>query len=193
MSTETLPLLGDATASLPGPPLLWMLVGLVLLLAGRRLFWVVLGAAGFLAGMTVAMVFLEGEAPALVLGLGLLAGLIAAGLAIFVQKLAVAVAGFLVGGYGAVLLLGPHLGASPVPEWAIFVVAGVLAAILARMLFEWALIAVSALFGALLILAAATALYPDLTTPTTATVACLALTLLGALVQLSRLRKKKKE
>lgn len=198
-----LAVLEELVATLPGPPWAWAVLGLVLLLAGRRLFWVALGALGFVTGLLLAMQFLDGEAPALVLGLSLFIGLLAALLAVFIQKLAVSLGGFLVGGYAGIYLLGPLLTeraagggslegllASPYANIGLFLIAGILGAILARLLFNGALIVVSALFGALLILAAATVYLPNLTAnPLTVTVAVLALTLLGTLAQLSSRRR----
>lgn len=132
-------------------PALALVVGGVLLVAGRRLFWLAVGAAGFVLALLLALRFLDPEPVWLLLGLGLLAGVAGAVLAVLLQRLAVALAGFLAGGWAG-LALWIHLGgAEGWPALAAFLVAGVVAAILAGAVFELALVVVSALIGAFLI------------------------------------------
>lgn len=135
-------------------PLVALAVGIVLLIAGRRVFWLAVGVAGFVFAMVLALRWLDPEPLWLVLGLSFLAGAVGAILAILLQRVAVAVAGFLVGGWGG-LALWIQLGGAEGPEALLaFLVAGILAAILAGALFEFALIVVSALIGAVLVVGA---------------------------------------
>src|SRR5262249_36985651 len=90
--------------------------------------------------------------------LALAAGLFGVLLAIFVQRVAVGLAGFLVGAWLAAGLLGldpAHAPALPGPALVVVLGAGVRAAFLALRLFDFALIALSALAGAGLIVDAA--------------------------------------
>jgi hypothetical protein len=86
------------------------------------------------------------------------AGLFGMLLAIFVQRLAVGLAGFVVGAWFAAGLLGldlAHAMATRPGPALLVLLAGILAAVLAVRLFDFALIALSALAGAGLIADAA--------------------------------------
>ncbi len=87
-----------------GSRLLTAAAGAVLLVAGRRVYWLVVGLVGFVVGFTLAAEYLEGP-DWLILVAGLGTGLLASGLAVFFQKVAITVAGFLIGGL-AVLVVG---------------------------------------------------------------------------------------
>jgi hypothetical protein len=129
----------------PETPILALLAGLVLLVAGRRLFWLFVGLVGF---VTVYR-WLEPQWL-----LALLAGLLGIVLAIFLQRVAIAAAGFFAGGWFAVQFLGLHMAHPRGGDLLIFVVAGVIAAILAVALFDLALVILSSLAGADLIVGA---------------------------------------
>lgn len=162
---------------LPFGPVVGLVVGAVLLLAGRRLFWLAVGVVGFLTGFTLAARLLTAPEPWVGLVAGLFAGLLGAGLAVLLQRLAVGLAGFLVGGAGAAWIADAVFTAPEVVGWVVFVIAGALCALAAGLLFEAVLIVLSALVGALLVVGAF-----DLTT-SVATLAGLTLTALGIAVQ----------
>ncbi len=131
--------------------LLRVLLGAFLLGFGRSLYWLFVGGAGFLAVNTLASRLLEGSPRILLLAIAVAAGLLGALLAILLQKFAVGLAGFLAGGYFFVILLDLlKLDYGPV-VWILFVVGGILGAILVAALFEVSLIFLSSLSGALLI------------------------------------------
>lgn len=135
----------------PGHRLLAIAFGAVLVLAGRRIFWLVLGVVGFLFGFDLADRLLGLESQGLGLIIGLLAGLLGVFVAIFLQKFAVGVAGFVIGGYLTLTLLQAQPGSLSGFELLGFVVGGVICAFLALWLFEVALILLSALAGAALV------------------------------------------
>jgi hypothetical protein len=125
-----------------------IILGVLLLFAGRKLFWLFVGAVGFVVGMYLASRFISGNSELLVLVIALVAGLIGAGLAVAMQNLAIGLAGFLAGAYSVITLLSLtnlHLGSL---EWLLVVVGGILGAVLVSVLFEWALIILSAFTGA---------------------------------------------
>jgi hypothetical protein len=132
-------------------PLAALAVGIVLLVAGRRLFWLAVGVAGFVLALVLALRWLDPEPLWLLLGLSFLAGAVGAILAVLLQRVAVAVAGFLVGGWAGLALWIQLGGAEGPAAFIAFLVAGILAAIVAGLLFEFALIVVSALIGAFLV------------------------------------------
>jgi hypothetical protein len=118
--------------------LLAIVVGLALLLFGRQLFWLFVGGAGFAAGMALATDLFQGQSDWLILVVALLAGLVGALLSVFLQRLAIGMAGFFAGGY-AVLTLALKLG-HPDWTWIAFLLGGVVGVLLVMVLFDWALI-----------------------------------------------------
>jgi hypothetical protein len=135
-------------------PIVRVLVGLVVLTLGRRLFWLFVGAVGFVAGIAFATRFFQGQPDWVILLFALAAGLLGALLAIFLQQLAIGLAGFVGGGYVTVYLLNV-LGWGPGRyAWLPFVIGGIVGIVLVLALLDWALIVLSSLTGASLIVEA---------------------------------------
>jgi hypothetical protein len=131
-----------------------LILGGALLIAGRKLFWLFVGAAGFVTGIQLATRFWQGS-DVLVIVAGLVLGVIFALLAIFLQAIVIGIAGFLSGGYILTVLatmLGMDLTGAT--AWVIYIVGGILGLILVSVLFDWALITLSSLAGASLIVQA---------------------------------------
>lgn len=130
-------------------PLFSLALGALLLFFGRSLFWLFVAAIGAAAGLHLAQFLLPAHSELfLVLAAAVLAGA-GALLAIFVQKLALRVAGFLAGGYGAMHLAAlAGLGSS---SWIAFICGGLLGLLLITTLFSAALIILSSIAGAALI------------------------------------------
>ena len=125
-----------------------MIAGLLLVLFGRRLFWIFVGAVGFFAGLRYGgIVFSDlGEGTLILLSLAL--GVVGALLAIVLQRVAVMLAGGVAGGILAVRLaplIGLHTEAG---QWMAFVVVAALVAVVLSVIFDPALIVLSALMGA---------------------------------------------
>jgi hypothetical protein len=131
--------------------LLRILVGLALLTLGRKLFWLFVAAAGFLAGMEIGPAVVGARESWLVLAIAIGAGLVGALLAIAMQKIAIAIAGFLAGGYVAAVLVRNVVAAPASWGWIPYIIGGVLGAILVLVVFDWALILLSSVSGALLV------------------------------------------
>lgn len=131
-----------------------LILGGALLIAGRTLFWLFVGAAGFVTGIQLMSRFWQGP-ELLALIVGLVVGVIFALLAIFFQALVIGVAGFLIGAY-ILSVLATMLGMELVgaTTWIVYIVGGVLGLILVSFLFDWALITLSSLAGASLIMQA---------------------------------------
>ena len=108
--------------------------------------------------MYLATQFIGAPRGWIVLVIALVAGLVGALLALVLQQIAVGLAAFVAGGYVAwnlVDMLGWQLGRrSPGAwePWLVFVIGGVLFALLIGALFEWALIVLSSITGATLIM-----------------------------------------
>src|SRR5918911_2970587 len=83
-------------------PLVGALIGAVILFFGRRLFWLCVAAVGFAAGVELAPRLIHEPTPLLSLTIALVVGFIGALLALFLQKIAIAIVGFFAGGKLAV-------------------------------------------------------------------------------------------
>jgi hypothetical protein len=122
------------------------LLGLALLTTGRKLYWLFVGVVGFVLGITLSKLFFPTESELALVAIALVAGVLGAVLAFFLQRLAVGVAGFAAGGYlleGALETL--EIG---IPEWIVFLIGGIVGVVLVVALFDWALIILSSLMGA---------------------------------------------
>lgn len=124
--------------------------GLAALLFGRQLFWLFVGLVGFLVSFNLATQFLGGQPQWVILLIALVVGIAGALLAVFLQYIAVGIAGFLAGGYAMFSLLQLlNLDINQVwLSWFMFILGGVIGAILVLLLFDWALIILSAGVGA---------------------------------------------
>ena len=132
-------------------PIVSALIGVIILFFGRRLFWLCVAAVGFAAGVELAPQLIHEPSPLLALSLALLLGLIGALLAIFLQKSAIAIAGFLAGGKLGVAIAAAFFVQHAEYYWLTFLVGGVVGALLLLLLFDWALIVLSSVVGAHLI------------------------------------------
>ena len=120
-------------------------VGLLLLLLGRKIFWLFVGLAGFLCGFQGVQMFFSDQA-ALGFIFGLLVGVVGVFVAVFFQRISFAMGGFFAGGYLS-LAFCSHLGIEE-PSKVLFVIVGLIAAVIALMWMDWAIILLSALAGA---------------------------------------------
>jgi hypothetical protein len=131
-----------------------LVTGALLLLFGRRLFWLFVGVVGFFLGYSLALGVFDLEPGWARFGLAVVVGVLGILLALFLQKLAVAGAGFLVGAWTMAAVLGIPLSAAAAPtagQALLLFLAGILAALLAVWLFGIALVVLSSLAGAGLI------------------------------------------
>ncbi len=136
-----------------GPPWLWVVAGLLLLLLGRRLYTALLGLLGFFVSyaMLSDLVTLASDLRLMVaVGIGVVSAL----LAFVVRKVAVAVAGAMLGAGAALWASGFYGLKVEVLWWVVTAAAALVGAWLLRQVFETALIVVSSFIGALLIVAA---------------------------------------
>ena len=127
------------------------LLGVVLLLTGRKLYWLFVGVIGFVLGFSLASMAFGSESEWVLLAIALTVGVLGAVLAYFVQRVAVALAGFVAGGMILTSLFNLMGFTQVMPAWLLFLIGGILGAILVWALFDWALIFLSSLAGASLI------------------------------------------
>ena len=130
-----------------------ILSGVALLIAGHRLFWLFVGISGFAAAYEWSRVFFGPAATdMLTLVLPVAVGLIGALFSIFFYRLALILGGFLAGGYlGAFWGMFLFPGAEMTFGLA-FLAGGLLGGLLMLIVIDWALIILSSLIGAVLIL-----------------------------------------
>lgn len=129
------------------------ILGGALLVAGRKLFWLFVGAAGFVSGFQLTTRYFQGpESPAIIVGL--VVGAIFAILAIFLQTIAIGIAGFLAGGY-ILQTLTAMLGFEAASlTWVTYIIGGIVGVLLVSFLFDWAIITLASLAGASLVVEA---------------------------------------
>ena len=166
-------------------PILSILIGVVILLFGRKLFWLCVAAIGFAAGVELAPHLVQDPSALLSLTIALLLGIIGALLALFLQKIAIAVLGFLAGGKLAGAIAAAFFVHYAQHSTIIFVIGGVIGAILLLVLFDWALIVVSSLIGAHLIVYQSTIALPQ----SGSIILFIGLAVVGILVQVASLRR----
>src|SRR6266704_6503451 len=124
-------------------PILSVLIGAVILFFGRKLFWLCVAAVGFAAGVEVAPHLVHEPSAILSLSVAIVFGFIGALLAIFLQKVAIAVAGFLAGGKLAMAIAAAFFAQHAHYFGITFLVGGIIGALLLLALFAWALIVLS--------------------------------------------------
>ena len=131
-----------------------ILIGIIVLTLGRKLFWLFVGFIGFAVGFQYASSIWNIQSQLLLIGLATLTGIMGAVVAVFFQKIAVGLAGFAGGGYitlNLINLLGvsvDHL------IWLPYLIGGIMGAMLMFFIFDWALIFISSLAGAFVIIQA---------------------------------------
>lgn len=128
-----------------------LILGIVLLTTGKKLYWLFVAVVGFVIGLVLATQYIHLNPPWLVYLAALGAGVIGALLGTFLQRLAIALVGFIVGGYGAFYLAG-LLGINAEPStWMAFIIGGIVGLFLVASLFDWALYLLSSWAGATLV------------------------------------------
>jgi hypothetical protein len=123
-----------------------IILGLILLVFGLKLFWLFVAIAGFLSGMLFGNLILPDQPQWICLLVAVGAGALGALLAVLAQRVAFAVAGFYGGAYLA-LLLAQSFGAGG-GSILVLVFGGVIGAIIAILIMDWAIIVISSLVGA---------------------------------------------
>ncbi|HEY1769624.1 MAG TPA: DUF4203 domain-containing protein [Chthoniobacterales bacterium] len=132
-------------------PALSILIGAIVLLFGRKLFWLFVAAIGFWIGFQFTPHLLHHPPAWLTLAVAVGLGILGAVLALVLQKIAIAIAGFLVGGHVASAVMSTFVVTHAQYAGIAFLIGGIIGAILMLALFDWALILFSAIAGAQLI------------------------------------------
>ena len=161
-----------------------VVLGVVILFFGRKLFWLCVAAVGFAAGLQIAPLLVNEASSVLALVIAVVFGILGALLAVFIQKIAIAVLGFLAGGKLATAIAAAFFVQYAQYSTIIFVIGGIIGAILLLAVFGWALIVVSSFIGAYLIESAI------VLPPTGLTLVFIGLAILGIFVQAVSFRRR---
>ena len=160
-----------------------VLIGIAILFFGRKLFWLTVAAVGFAVGVEIAPLLVNESSSLLALLIALVLGVLGALLALFLQKIAIAVLGFFAGGKLATAIAAAFFVHYAQYSTIIFVIGGIIGAILLLAVFGWALIVVSSFIGAYLIQSAI------VLPPTGSTLVFIGLAIVGIFVQAASFRR----
>lgn len=168
-----------------------VILGGVLLLAGRRLYWLLAAGAGFILGYWLAQAVLKEQPENVIMAVALVVAVVFAVLAVVGQKVVIGLVGFIAGGIGLLRLLellnSGSIEANTVLGIVVFIAGGILGAILLAKLFDLGLIILSSLVGAQIVLAGSEQLFAPFSD--LGMVGLVVLMALGLLVQLGALRR----
>ena len=160
-----------------------VIIGVVILFFGRKLFWLCVAAAGFAVGVEIAPLLVNEPSSLLALVVAIVFGVLGALLALFLQKVAVTILGFVAGGKLATAIAAAFFVQYVQYSTIVFVAGGIIGAILLMALFNWALIVVSSFIGAYLIQSAI------VLPPTGSTLVFIGLAIVGMFVQATSFRR----
>jgi Domain of unknown function (DUF4203) len=160
-----------------------VIIGIAILFFGRKLFWLTVAAVGFAVGVEIAPLLVNEASSLLALLIALVLGVLGALLALFLQKIAIAVLGFFAGGKLATAIAAAFFVHYAQYSTFIFVIGGIIGAILLLAVFGWALIVVSSFIGAYLIQSAI------VLPPTGSTLVFIGLAIVGIFVQAASFRR----
>ncbi len=164
--------------------LVQVVAGAILLFAGRTVYWLLVVLTGFVIGSSLAPQLFPDQPVWVVLLVGLVVGALGAVVAILVSKLAIFIGGLLGGGYLAYSAMSMFVWHPLQPAWLPILIGAIVGGVLMLIIFDWALIILSALTGAAII---SMALPLEVQARTALAVVLFAI---GALVQIHLLRRR---
>ena len=124
--------------------------GLALLIFGRKIFWLFVAAVGFVGALTLLPKFFPDASGWTAIGIGIAGGVLGALLALFLQRVAVALAGFAGGGFFLVNIVEMFQIQTGSNFWIPMIVGGIIGAALMMLIFDWSLVILSSGLGAYL-------------------------------------------
>lgn len=128
-----------------------IILAIGLLFFGRRIYWAFVGAIGFIAATEWALTTMQGQPEWLIVIIGLVVGLIGALLAVFLRAAAIGMAGILGGAYIFLAIYRMFELTDPTVRLVMLIIGGILGLLIMLLIFDWALIVISAASGALLL------------------------------------------
>ncbi len=125
-----------------------VIIGILLLTLGRKLFWLFVGSLGFLAGLQLAEQYFGTQPLWLAWAVAMIFGLLGTLLAVFFQNVAIVVGGFLAGStIAAYIAMLFGITVNPLINLCF----GIVGTIVLYALFDYALIGLSSIVGATVI------------------------------------------
>lgn len=121
---------------------------------GRKLFWLFAGTMAFVFGIESVPLFLAGQPQYVIWIVALVLAIVVVVLAFLVQKIGLGIAGFAAGGYIAVSIVNQLKYNIPWLLWLVFALGGLIGVVFVMVLFDLALVVLSSLCGAFLIIQA---------------------------------------
>jgi MFS family permease len=169
--------------------LITFILGIILLTTGKRLYWLFVAIVGFVIGLVFASTYINLEPQWLVYVVAFGVGIIGAILVTFLQKIVIALVGFIVGGYGAYYLASTYLTVGADTTYLIaFIIGGIVGLLLVASMFNWALYILSSWAGSTLV---TQALNDSINvSPTLSMVVFFVLFILGMIIQTGLYREK---
>lgn len=128
-----------------------LFLGAMLMIQGRKLYWLFVGGIGFFATLTLLDPAHSGMSLQAARIIAIIVAFIGALMAIFLQRLAIFVGGFLGGGYLLIIafeLFGAQLGGL---NFFFFLIGGIVGALIVSSAFDGALIFFSSVLGAAMV------------------------------------------
>jgi hypothetical protein len=128
-----------------------LFLGAMLMIQGRKLYWLFVGGIGFFTTLTLLDPAYSGMSLQAARIIAVIVALIGALMAIFLQRLAIFVGGFLGGGYLLIIafeLFGAQLGGL---NFFFFLIGGIVGALIVSSAFDGALIFFSSVLGAAMV------------------------------------------
>jgi len=129
----------------------YIVLGILMLVWGRRFFWVFVGAMGFVAGFTYGKDIFGLEYVQTLLIAASILCVIGIVIALFMQSIAIGIVGFLAGSYITYSLLPVFGEFSLEVTWLIVLIGGIVGVVLSILIIDWMLILLSSLAGAAII------------------------------------------
>lgn len=158
----------------------YIIIGLMLLLFGRRLFWLFVAFSGFMVGFQFSEMMIPYSSQWIQVTVALGVGIVGALVAILIQRMAFVLAGFFAGLYMVMLATHSFAHSDIFAFW--FILGGVFGAVAGYVFIDWAIIALSAMIGAGLIVNALIGVLRF--SPAISMICFMILSVIGALVQM---------
>ncbi len=163
-------------------PIVLVALGLAVAFLGRKLLWLFIATAGFLIAYTLTSRFLGDSTTSLIISIGV--GVVAGYFATKFASILINIAGFILVGNAALTIYGWFFATDQ--TWItvlIFAIGGLIGLGLIRMMFDLAIILISALGGASMVAEGAGAMVPFLAEPLWSGIIAAAVVVLGVLYQ----------
>ena len=126
-----------------------LIIGLITLFFGRKLFWIFAALIGFSFGLVVSAQLFQNFTQLARFFFSALLGAGFAILAIYAEKFAIILTGLFGFGMAGYFVAG-LFNSSEIVRWVLFLISGLLGAILISKHLEWALVAISVVLGAIM-------------------------------------------